>query len=281
MIASLATLVLVTGIAPLACRPVKRSSQDQAIEAAKQTLQAEAQKTPTFETAVAVAVIQTQQAQPTPLIAPVERTPTAALHPSPRPSPVSPPSVTPAPGRTTPAATPEQPWAEFLGTGIKLMLPTSYVGGEPDRDSLALGETLKALGHDSDPVTDVVRRNSSFFRFWGFDTNIGPSGVLSSVVVAAQELPRFIPVEVYMQGVASRLPGDFHVLEQRTTELGSITATRVISQLRIGGTDGRQLVYLLRSKGTVYGLMYSTGVDEFAERLPSFEQSARTFRVTP
>jgi serine/threonine-protein kinase len=196
-----------------------------------------------------------------------------------KPIPIVIPS-TPYPTHT-PYPTPIAGWNRYQVGGIELWLPGSYEGGDPNEDIDWIVERLSALGPEFEYAAELIRQNPSMLVLWAFDTEVGESGFLTNALVSVETFPSAVSLGTLVEMVGKQLPTGWTVVEQGIVNVGDRRAGRLVHEAQILGQRTRQLVYLFRSGSRLYSLYYSTGADEYADRLPEFERSARTFRVVP
>ena len=208
-------------------------------------------------------------ATPTAIPAPTA-TPTATLEPTTAPAVASGPTATPIPG-----------WKKFEARGIEIWLPGSYEGGDPSQDLDVIVERLRALGPDFAQTAQAIEQNPSAFVLWAFDSHVGDSGLLTSVTVGTERIPSAITIEVYLDMLAKQLPSQFRVVEQGIVPLDYYQAGRALIEFSIKGVNGKQVMYVIKEGNTIWAVNYTTSADEFDQKLPTFEQSARTFRMRP
>jgi len=55
----------------------------------------------------------------------------------------------------------------------------------------------------------------------------------------------------------------------------------LVLEFAISGVVCKEVMYAVKNGNTMWLVTYATGVEEFEERLPVFEQSALTFKVQP
>ena len=87
--------------------------------------------------------------------------------------------------------------------------------------------------------------------------------------------------DIYMDAYLNQLPDGVRVLGRDIVALGDYQAGRLVLDSKAPGLVGKDLVYLVRNGDTMWVITYVTAAEEFDQRLPVFEQSARTFAIQP
>lgn len=71
----------------------------------------------------------------------------------------------------------------------------------------------------------------------------------------------------------------FRVVERRKVSLNATDAVRLVLEGRVDGIDVNELIYVIQDGSTAWAVFYIAQINEFYEMLPTFEQSAKTFRI--
>jgi len=192
------------------------------------------------------------------------------------------PTFTPDP-TDTPLATPTPMpgWKKFTGKSIELWLPESYEGGDVKQDLEVIVESVRRLGPDFEQTAQMIEQNPALFALWAFDSEVGESGFLTNVNVGQERIFSAITIDIYLDVMVAKLPGAWRVTEREIVSLDRYQAGRIVTQFTVYGTSGKQLVYAIKHDNTMWIITYSTHTDEYDQRLPVFEQSARTFVIQP
>jgi hypothetical protein len=186
----------------------------------------------------------------------------------------------PAPTATLqPTPTPIPGWVEFSAPGVSLWLPESFQGGDLANDLDVITQQLKTRGAEYETIVKMIEQNQSAFTIWAFDTNTGPSGALTNANVVKEQVVSAVTLDSYADAVQSQLPSDFTITERQPVKLDNYDALRLT--LEMSEPSIKEIIYLVKPGNTMWVVTYATGADEFAERLPTFEQSANTLRVEP
>lgn len=197
------------------------------------------------------------------------------LRPTPTPVP-TPRESTPLPPTTQPTTEPIAGFSLFAGTGIELWLPDTYRGGDLSEDLDTLVADLNELGYSQ--VAEIIQAKPEMFVLWTFDSAIGSSGYVSSATATTQNALSAFTLDAYVDAANKQYPADFVVSEVEVVDHAPFEARRMVVTNDSLGT--KQLQYIYKLDARMWAVTYSTSQDEFEERLPSFELSASTFRVT-
>ncbi len=179
-----------------------------------------------------------------------------------------------------PTAPPVPGWEKFEGGRVELWLPQSYTGGELSGEHLALVvEKIRSFGPDFEKVAQAIEQNPSAFVIFAVDSEVGDSGTVTNMNVVSRRVPSTVTVDKYLDIVAKKLPRQYRVLEQGIVPLDHYQAGRLVLDIEIQGVHLKNVMYAIKNGRTLWTVNYGTGAEEFDQRLPIFEQSARTFNV--
>ena len=117
------------------------------------------------------------------------------------------------------------------------------------------------------------------YVLWAVDLEVGDSGFLTNVGIVTERVLSVVTLEAYIDAAVKQFPEQFRVTERDAVSLGSYQAGRLILEFTISGVEVKEVVYVVKGGSTVWVMTLATGLEEFDERLPSFERIARTFTV--
>lgn len=181
------------------------------------------------------------------------------------------PEVPPIPG-----------WEKFDGGRVALWLPESFRGGSLRGKNLdAIVEGIRALGPDFEKAAQTIERNPSAFVIFAVDSQVGDSGTMTSMNVVAERVPSAVTVNTYVDIVAKKLSRKYQVVERGIVPLDHYEAGRLVVAIDVQGVSMKSVMYAVKDDSTIWALNYGTSASEFDQRLPAFEQSARSFAVQP
>jgi len=63
--------------------------------------------------------------------------------------------------------------------------------------------------------------------------------------------------------------------------LGGKDAIQLEIDVNEAGINAKEAMFIIKDDNTIWVVTYSTGADEYANRLPVFEQSANTIQLNP
>lgn len=86
-------------------------------------------------------------------------------------------------------------------------------------------------------------------------------------------------VDTYIDNQILKADSTVRVVERRKVSLNGTDAVRMVLEARLDAVDTNELAYLIQDGGTVWIVYYVAQINEFYEMLPTFEQSAKTFRI--
>lgn len=170
-------------------------------------------------------------------------------------------------------------WEKFEGGGVELWLPESYEGGDLSQDVELIVENLRRQGPDFEQMAKVIEQNPSMYVLWAVDLEVGDSGFLTNVAVTTEKVLSALTLEAYIDAAVKQFPEQLRLIERDAVSLGSYQSGRLILEFTISGVVVKQVLYVIKEGNTVWVMTFATGLEEFDQRLPSFERIARTFTV--
>lgn len=172
-------------------------------------------------------------------------------------------------------------WEKFEGEKIELWLPESYEGGNLQEDLDVIAANLRRLGPDYEQMAQFIEQNKDLFVLWAFDSDIGSSGLLTNVNVTTERVVSAVTIDSYLDATIAQLPPQFQVVEREKISLDRHQAGKLVTEFTIAGIEGKQALYVIKDGTTVWVTVFTTGAEEFEQRLPVFEQSINNFWVRP
>lgn len=164
---------------------------------------------------------------------------------------------------------------------VSIWLPDSYTGGDLVNDLDVVVAKLRSFGSEYEQIAQTIEANPSLFLIWAVDSNIGSSGFLTNMNLGHEEVVSAVTLDMYIQAIEQQLPSSFAITDQQKVQIGPDEAIRLEVEMNKSGITAKQLMYVIKNNNTIYNITYSTGLDEFADRVASFEQSANTFTIQP
>ena len=139
-------------------------------------------------------------------------------------------------------------WKQFKTELVELWLPNSF----------------KAVKKDAEEEMALEGANSPLY-------NMRVS--VSYKPLTGDSLDAFLDAELL------KLDPQIRLVERRTVSINGADAVRIMFEARVETVDVNQLTYVFQDGGTVWFVVYIAQINEFYEMLPTFEQSAKTFRM--
>jgi len=179
---------------------------------------------------------------------------------------------------TTEAGAVPKDWKRYVGKGVAIQLPNTYIGSELGSDPKALGRMLRALGPDFAAAATLLEQNPDILAF--IAVNAGGNGVApSSVIVVSIPMPVKFSLNALLEATINQLPKGSRVIERSIVQLGDYEAGRMIVQTKVGSIVTNQLQYYIIQNNMLYLIGFTGTPDNFDSQLDSFEQSMKTFEI--
>lgn len=182
------------------------------------------------------------------------------------------------PTKAQPTVPPPAGWKKIAGNSVEIWLPPGYEGGNPSQNLEGKLNKLKAINPDYKKVIEAIKLNPTLALVAfelppksAFITNVN---VLPETVTAGTE------VEQYLQTVTQEISNQYKVVDQKVVSLNSYRAVRLVAEAPAGNTKVKQLLYAIPQGNTFWLVTFSTTVEEFEQRLPTFEKSVRTLTMS-
>ena len=141
-------------------------------------------------------------------------------------------------------------WKQFKTGLIEIWLPPAFKSTDKDAD-----EELAAVGTNSKSSLYKMRVSVSFEPLTGDS------------------------LDTHVDNKLAKLDPMIRLSDRRKVSLNSSDAIRILFEGRVNSVDVDELAYLIQDGGTVWAVVYVAQINEFYEMLPSFERSAKTFRI--
>lgn len=198
-----------------------------------------------------------------------EATETAQLIPTPKPT------LTPNEEEVIPG------WKKFGTDEFLVWLPEEFAGGDLEKDLPIIIDLLRQLGPSFEPIVQQIESYPDIFLLWAFDTeNIGEQGQLSNILVGKETILTMLSIEKYLELTIKGLPAE---LELTKTEIAPNKAgyptRRLELEATFNGVEAISVVYIVQQGNNFWTVNYSTGIEEYEDRLSEFEQSFGTFEI--
>ena len=157
-------------------------------------------------------------------------------------------------------------------------MPDSFEGGDIANDLDVIIERTKSLGPDFEQVVANMKKNPGLFALMIFDSKLGPDGFLTNVSLTKDKALSTINLDMYMDAAVKQMPAIIKVTDRKKVRLDVYEAGRLEAQMEVNNAKVKEVLYIIRDKNVFWLITYATSMNEFEERLPTFEKSANTFR---
>lgn len=141
-------------------------------------------------------------------------------------------------------------WTQHKTELVELWLPANFKPTTADVD-----EELALTG--SNPKTSLYKMN----------------------VIVTYEPLGTDTLDAYIDNSLLTLDPALRVVERRKVSVNATDAVRMVLEGRVEGIDVNELVYVFQDGSTAWAVLYTAQINEFYAMLPTFEQSAKTFRI--
>jgi hypothetical protein len=151
-------------------------------------------------------------------------------------------------------------WVQYRSALYEIWMPPGYKSAKADVLITGLGDTA---------IVDLSMR--------GAYSSLSPYKIY---VTVSYESLNADSLDAFLKTRLSALGPYLSLSERSQTDLNTVPATRLIFGGRKGNNiDLSELTYVILDGTTVWYIQYSAELNEFYEMLPTFEASAKTFRV--
>ncbi len=176
-------------------------------------------------------------------------------------------------------------WQVIEGKGVRLSLPATYIGGNPEIDLDKITAKLVEINPKYSNRIEAMKRNATAISFVAFDTSFTNSSFITNVNIVTESTPTPMTLEQYSQTSLQELARFYQIELEETVAIGPYEASKIIAQLQTEELSIKQLFYLIQtneanSDETIFWVVvYSTTMEEFDSRLANFANSIQTFSL--
>ncbi len=170
-------------------------------------------------------------------------------------------------------------WKRYVGKGVAIQLPKTYLGTELGSDPAALAKILRALGPDFESAAALMESNPEILSFIAVDQGDGDKNPAASVIIVSVPLPTTIPIDALLEATINQLPSGSKILEKSVVQFQGHDAGRMIVETHVGTIISTQLQYYIIANNILYLVGFTGAPAHFNEQIPSFEQSMKTFEI--
>ena len=146
------------------------------------------------------------------------------------------------------------------------LIPEGWTQHKTELLEIWLPSNFKKADKDSDEELRLIASNP----------RISPYNMV--VIIGYQPLGTDT-VDTYIDNQVLKADPTIRIVERRKVSLNGTDAVRMVLEARVDTVDLNELAYLIQDGGTVWVVYYVAQINEFYEMLPTFEQSAKTFRI--
>lgn len=176
--------------------------------------------------------------------------------------------------------TPIPGWEKFSSGNVELWMPANFDGGDLTNDLDVIIQRMRSFGPEYQKLADMIEKNPSAVTLLVFDTQVGSSGFLTNVNVIKEPVISTMGMQTYLDSTSKQFPSiGFNVIEIGIVQLDNYQAGRLVVQA--DALKAKEAMYIIKVKSVMWVITYSTGISEFENRLPIFEKSANTIKITP
>ncbi|WP_072621753.1 hypothetical protein [Spirulina major] len=209
--------------------------------------------------------------------------PIVSREPTPRPSPPRPPGSPSPQVSPSPSPTPndDRPWITLNGNGVSLSLPPDYDGGNPSQDFQQLQQKLNAINPSYARRFASIQDNPESIALLAFDRNSKEAEFLTNVTVAVERVPTEVSMEQYVQAAGQQLSQAYKIEAQALLTVGTYPAGQIVGTI-VADNDVpvKQLFYLVQAENQFWIITYATTAAEFEQRLPTFQRSIQSLKLS-
>jgi hypothetical protein len=105
------------------------------------------------------------------------------------------------------------------------------------------------------------------------------NGLIHSMLTVDKESGVNGDLDDYIRALMATIPADITFLEKKEFPIGEYESARLKLQVIVSDVSGLEALYLVKDGSTVWLIGCVTLHDEFRDKLPTFDQIARTFRI--
>ncbi|NEO27228.1 MAG: hypothetical protein F6K03_10110 [Kamptonema sp. SIO4C4] len=170
-------------------------------------------------------------------------------------------------------------WKVIQGEGITLNLPNRYEGGNPRTDLDAIEAKLKESAPEYAGRLQALKANPNSLALVAFDFQGDTPEQFTHVNAASETTPEDVSLDAYMDAVGQTLSQLYTIEKQEIVSVGDYQAGQIIGEVEANNTTMKQLFYMIPQGQQFWIVTYATSADQFADRLPEFEQSIQTVQI--
>ncbi|MBZ8179900.1 DUF1795 domain-containing protein [Oscillatoria salina] len=175
---------------------------------------------------------------------------------------------------------PQASWHEISGNGVVLELPQDYFGGNPRTEIDEITSQLKTIAPIYEEKITEIKQNSHAIALLAFDRTSGKAQIPTNVNITTDRSAPEETIEDYLDRLTTQLSSLYRIQDQKLLSLEDYQAGRIVAEAEINQTRIKQLFYTIKNDDTFWIVTYTTTAEQFERRLPDFEKSMRTLKIT-
>jgi hypothetical protein len=200
--------------------------------------------------------------------------------PTPEPSPTTVPTETPVPTITpTPTETSIPGWSELRGNEVKLWLPDTWRGGNPDSDLDQLLADANSAASEIKQFAAVLEENREAVNLWAYDTQSTGNFHLTNVNIGQEKVDETVTVDLYIEAINRNLPENFSVTGQQLIDTTSLSGSKIFIDVAASGLVIKEVMYIFKVEDTMWLVTFAAISDIFEKQLEIIELSIQTLEI--
>ncbi len=171
-------------------------------------------------------------------------------------------------------------WQILEGKSLKLSVPASYRGGNPNLDLTEMESTLEQVNGDYSQRLQAVQQNLDEIALIAFDTQFFEADTLTNVNVVQYPLEEEISLDKYVSQAVGELEATHTIEEQEMVNRNGTSMGRILTAITTEeGIKMKQLFYFHSQGETIWITTYTTPSREFDQRVNNFEKSIASLEI--
>ena len=165
----------------------------------------------------------------------------------------------------------------FQTKEFQLYVPSDFLVFDIVKQQDEAIETFTELGEVYDSLAESAREGTTSAVVLGALDAPDVFISVDNLVIATEEVFFPIPLDSYLEGMASFFPGDTEVLVQEVITINERDFGRSVIAMDFGFLDAFVIIYVTMEDDNIYIMIYTTTGNNFAERQAGYEASLGSF----
>ncbi|MFP4132635.1 MAG: hypothetical protein ACLFQP_08770 [Halothece sp.] len=171
-------------------------------------------------------------------------------------------------------------WKTLEGKSLKLSVPATYRGGNPNLDLTEIESSLEEVNGDYSERVQAVQQNIDEVALIAFDTQFFEDNTLTNVNIVQYPLEEEITLDAYLSQAVGELEATHNIEEQEMVNRNGTSIGRILTTITTEkGIDMTQLFYFHSGKDRIWITTYTTPSREFDQRVNNFEKSIASLEI--